>query len=205
METLKLDISKTGVAVSAAMQAKAQAGQRPARIGQGRRQRLPRLGAPALVDHARPDRSHREAGREAPRKGRSDHLHRHRRLVSGSQGRARSHERFVQVPAQEADGTRRGVRRPEHLGGLHPRTARSREGVLDRHDRHLQVGNHNRTGHRLPPDQSRDRKALRQAGSRRTHRGHHRQSARRAEDARRQRGLPGRSSFPTTWADASRC
>ena len=27
--------------------------------------------APALVDHARPDRSHREAGREAPREGRS--------------------------------------------------------------------------------------------------------------------------------------
>ena len=203
METLKLDISKTGVAVSAAMQAKAQAanallesGKAPAATSSA--------GCTCLVDHARPDRSHREAGREAPREGRSDHLHRHRRLVSGRQGRARSHERFVQVPAQEADGTGRGVRRPEHLGGLHPRTARSREGVLDRTIVISKSGTTTEPAiaFRLIKAEIEKRYGKQEAAERIV--AINRQARGALKTARRQRGLPD-VVIPDDVADASRC
>ena len=164
METIKLDISKTGIAVSAEMQAKAQAANALLESGKGAgNDFLGWVHLPSSISAAEIEAIEKQAAK----------LREKAEVIIcigiggsylGRQGRARSHERPVQVPAQGADSSRGALRWPEYFGRLHLRTARSREGALDRHHRDFEIGHDDRTGHRLPPDKGRDRKALRQEG-----------------------------------------
>ena len=146
------------------------------------------MGDPSLVDRAAGVFAHRGRSQEAARVCRRDYLHRYRRFLSGCQSRCGGDGRFVRRAAS-AQGAGGRLRRSESLGRVYLRTARCRQGPFDRGDRHLQVGDDDRTGRGLPHRQGGDRTALRQGRGRRAYRGHYRPCARCLEDVGRQRGL----------------
>ena len=210
METLKLDISKTGVAVSAAMQAKAQAANALLESGKGAGSDF--LGWVHLPSSITPDRSRsasRSRGREAAARsaeviicigiGGS---------LSGRQGRCAR-----PWAIRSSCAASRSERNPSWCSQARiiseDYTHELLEAVKEYSIATIVIS---KSGTTTEPaiafrlDQSRDRKALRQGRRPPSASWPSPTSARGAlEDARRQRGLRRPSSFPTTWAAGSRC
>ena len=205
MKNVKLDIAKTGIEISADIEAKAQAANALLHSGKGAgNDFLGWVHLPSSISENEIDAIRKEA---AKLRSKADVV-----VCIGIGGSYLGAKAVleamsdpVQTPAQGAEGPHGHFRRTEHFGGLHRRTARRAEGAFDRRHRDFEVGHDDRAGHRVPPHKGRDREALRQEGGCGAHRGHHRQGARGVEDARHAGGIPRRSSFPTMWADASRC
>ena len=120
-------------------------------------------------------------------------------------GGAGGAERSVPAAAPHAGGSRDGLRGPEPLGGLRLRAARRAGGAFVRRDRDLEIGHHDRTGHRIPRAQGRTRTALRPRRGRRTHRRRHRPRARRAAHPGRRGGLSDFRHSGRRGEAASRC
>lgn len=94
-----------------------------------------------------------------------------------------------QLLRNQAGKTDRPVRRTEPERRLPVRVARRHPFLQDRRNRHFEIGYHDRTGRRFPPDQKRDRESLRRRRRCQAHRSHYGRRTRRTTDAGDQRRL----------------
>ena len=206
MKNVKLDIAKTGIEISADIEAKAQAANALLHSGKGAgNDFLGWVHLPSSISENEIDAIRKEA---AKLRSKADVV-----VCIGIGGSYLGAKAVLEAMSdpfkllhKEQKDPHGHFRRTEHFGGLH-RTNCSPP--LKEHSIAAIVIS--KSGTTTEPAiafrliKGRDREALRQEGGCGAHRGHHRQGARGAEDARRRRRATRRSSFPTTWADASRC